>query len=369
MHSGIESKAAFTLETGDYGTPIQIASGDQIHFDNESLRPTQQNVKDDYFSITNRGYSISDQVFKSVGGNISIEPYYDDINLIAAAMGLSNLDSSPQDLSGGAFQHNFYLDDDKADRAQDSRDRSVPDVAKPMKRRGTVAIEKGANVWQYPSAMINTMTINADAVGGVSMNFGILARDIGLNQLPNGSSAGWTFANSSNEDKVLFEDIKVYVSDFDEVDPLNDSHLVCLSSFSFTIDSHLSIQNDRDTNTLISQPFGRLGTITGSFNFPFFTNAQETTQIQNLLDAQKVRIIILFTSDKSISASAIKYAYEIDIKQAFLTTGGADVSGPGIIPTQLNFIADRTATGAPTNVPNDIEFVIKNSISTNPLEY
>jgi len=370
MFSGVETKASYTLEAGDYGIPTLIAPGDQIHFNGESLRPTQQNANDDYFNLTGRGYSITDQIFKSIGGNISIEAYYDDINLIAAALGLSNLDTSPNDLLGGAWQHNFYFDDDKADRLQDTRDRATPVVAKPMKRRGTLAVDKGANVWQYPSAMVNTMTLNADAVGGVGFNFGILSRDIGLNQSPNTSSQFWAFKNPTDrdKDKVLFEDIKVFIADFDQPTQIN-ANLVCLSSFSITFDSHLSIQNDRDTNTLTSQPWGRLGTITGNLNFPFFSDAQETTQIQNLLDAQKVRIIILFTSDTIIASSAINYGYSIDIKQAFLTAGGADVSGAGIIPTQLNFIADRTPTSLITDVPNDVEFIITNQVSANPLEY
>ena len=371
MHSGVETKAAYTFEAGNYGVATLIAPGDQIHFNGESLRPTQQNANDDYFNLTGRGYSLTDQIFKSVGGNISIEAYYDDINLIAAALGLSNLDTSPADLLGGAWQHSFYFDDDKADRLQDARDKGTPNPAKPMKRRGTLAIDKGANVWQYPSAMVNTMTLNADAVGGVGFNFGIISRDIGMDQSTNTSSQFWEFKNPSDrdKDKVFFEDIKVWMADVTDPFPQDSSNLVCLSSFSITFDSHLSIQNDRETNTLISQPWGRLGTITGNFNFPFFSDAQETTQIQKLLDAEKVRIIVEFISDTTIASSAFKYGYTIDLKQVFLTTGGADVSGPGVIPTQLNFIADRTPIASITDVPNDVEFLIRNQVSSNPLEY
>lgn len=199
--TGYKSTAAFAIEESVHGIAKVLGSGDAIHIvsaaaDESPLYIQEPLIPENVPRLYGRHFE----------GNISIEGHYGEIALLAAALGGSHENVSPKSLGSGAYQHWFEPDWNLADRAVSVWESASPS-GKKLRRRGTLCLWRGGNLWQLDGVMVTRFELKAESGGKGWMNFDFTGRGKTLN--PAGQSvANWTFPTAST---IYFDGLKVYV--------------------------------------------------------------------------------------------------------------------------------------------------------------
>lgn len=202
--SGFKSKAGFKFDTTDYGDSETIAGNDQLHILSEGIVPM---VGHDEGSIHTGKYLSKDSLLtdRRSEGNLSEEVYYGDMNLMACALGMSH-DNSPINPTGSVYEHYFEPDYDLATREITPWDNPNNILGK-LRRRGTLCIDKDQDIWQFNSAMVQSMTIEI-SVNSITRNYSLVANPVKINADQNTISDGWDFLDGG---RALFTHCTVYL--------------------------------------------------------------------------------------------------------------------------------------------------------------
>lgn len=207
---GFKTKAAFRIETGAYGTPISCnTAGYQIPFISENIALANEYGN----SIQLRGLAgVKDnfQMAKKYSGDLTVELTYEScLYLLAAALGMSHQDESPETTNG--YLHNLDPSSDLSTRDWNGFEERNPTNTR--RARGTLCFEKDTSVWEYTSCMVNSLTIEA-APDRVKATLGVVANKFDQDSATNGDSGSYSF--SSNDEDVVWSDLTIYVKPVDE---------------------------------------------------------------------------------------------------------------------------------------------------------
>ena len=352
----ITSKAAFTFENGDYGVPIEIASGDQLHLVSESVRARTNVNQTRHLFAGRRASAFQNHQLRTVEGSITLEAYYDDMNLIAACLGISNRSFSPGSLGSG-YVHTLYMDDDMGDRAPTSDDGSGGD----MIRRGTLAIEKEVAIWQHVSAMVRSLNLVATPTT-VQITFGILGQALGLDQSPNTDSSGWSFINDDQNDRVTFDECEVFMATVGGT--IDDSgNRLCASAIGLNVSNGLGVAQDRNFGIESAPPYTKSPpVVSGTIRMPRYESGHASQLVFWATQGTKVEVLYRFTGR---SFGGGNFGWDIYIPEATIVSAGADTKGAAATPQDFAFIADRSPS---VNPPREITWTITNRKSNNPFE-
>lgn len=190
---GTAAKAAFKVETGDYKVAATAGAGNLIPAVSDQVGSAPAFRSSDAYS--GDGVSIAlDRRQNSNTGQVAIEPHYGDIAMLACLLGYSHQDASPVANGDGSYQHFFEPDYDIADRNFDYFDAASPSGT--LKRRGTLAVDKNAHIWEWVSLMLSSMQFGFTK-DGAAMSFGVLSPSFKLDPATNATSTSWTLPTGS----------------------------------------------------------------------------------------------------------------------------------------------------------------------------
>lgn len=206
---GHASKAAFKIETGNFGTSIALNGGgeyNQVHFLSEGFNPDVQYEKSMALE-GNAGYKTLYPTLKKYEGDLVIECWYRGMEaLLATTLGRSHQNNSPVDEGSGAYRHCFELSDDLSTRVFDIFDMTTPSGN--AVRRGTLAFEKDTSIWELASTMFNSLSFQATPER-VTLTLNGAAYSLTNDSGTNNTSTNWAVPPTENQ--VLFTDMSIYL--------------------------------------------------------------------------------------------------------------------------------------------------------------
>lgn len=211
LGKGIASKAAAKVETSSYGTAIALnGSGEtnQIHLISESLTKSTDFGK----AVTLDGDAAISSQFKILdkyAGDLVLEVYYSGLEkFFACALGMTHQNMSPS-YDGSAYTHYFEPSNDLSTRAFTNYEMNAPSGN--AIRRMTIGIEKDVSIWEFASAMIDSMTFEATPER-IQATFSVVAKTVEFDSATNNESTNWALPSES---QVLFGDANFYLVERD----------------------------------------------------------------------------------------------------------------------------------------------------------
>lgn len=210
---GSTSKAAFKIESGDYGTAIAVNGGseeNQIHLLSENLSPSVKHSSSVFLDGSSGARSLF-QILKQYAGDLGIEGHYDGIlPLMICTLGMSDQDNSPADRGSGAYEHCIEPSSDLS-----TRDFTIYEeiaASNVARRRGTLCVEKDVSIWENVSCMINGfgLEISPDSV---KFNFNVVPKSQDRDTGTNSASSNWDVPQST---QMKFEDCVLYLKPRDQ---------------------------------------------------------------------------------------------------------------------------------------------------------
>lgn len=198
--AGYRSLCAFALENSIAGIAKILGSGDAIHV--VEVQAVEEPIMAESQFVFSQGKRLAGNSQK---GSVMIEGHYGEVALLAAALGGSDEAKSPKSLGSGAYQHFFEPDWNLADRDVSLWESNSPSGK--FRRRGTLGLERGGNLWILDGCFFEALKINTDAGGKAWIELDFVSRSKVLNSADQ-SSVTWTFPTAS---PITFDALKVWV--------------------------------------------------------------------------------------------------------------------------------------------------------------
>ncbi|MFH1616661.1 MAG: phage tail tube protein [Planctomycetota bacterium] len=369
--AGYKSKTAWRKEAaqGAYGTPIECGANHQVPLVSESLAREIEKELDNVIRHK-AGYGGSDLLGKLVAGGISIEAVYRGIeSIICSALGFSNYSASPETIAAGVYKHTFELAEHLHTESWAAGDGILAGsgyLAGDNKiRRGTLCADKTISIWEYISAMINSITIKGNSKG-ISIELGLVPYNLDRASAVNTSSAAWTIPNSDWE-SILFQDMVLWIDDYSAGTALTDADAVGISEFEIKLENNLKVEKDSLSGLYIAEP-RREGKrlLTGSFTFPRY----ESDTFLAHLDDQTAQMAMLRFVGSQIGATGYYNTLWIWLPTLKFDKVAAPLNGPGMLTVTHEFTCELPAavpSGFPTQAEKELLIQIQNDLDTNPL--
>ncbi|MDZ7355750.1 MAG: hypothetical protein ONB55_21735 [candidate division KSB1 bacterium] len=198
--AGYKSICAFAIENSIAGIARVLGSGDAIHAVEVQVVEEPITVENQFVFFKGKRLAGNSQK-----GSLLIEGHYGEISLLAVALGGSDGAKSPISLGSGAYQHFFEPDWNLADRDVSLWESNIPSGK--FRRRGTLGLERGGNLWILDGCFFESLKINSNAGGKVWIELDFVSRSKVLNSVDQ-SSATWTFPIAS---LISFDALKIWV--------------------------------------------------------------------------------------------------------------------------------------------------------------
>ena len=204
----IFGKVAYKVEKNTaFGNPIAVSTGTM-------LKNVRLNMSDGQDFERIRAVNLSGGILKKtasqITGSIQTRMNYGLTELFYAA-GTSHRTLSPAAVTAGVYRHIIQTDCELQDRPIGLFENTATGN---LYRRGTLAVDKIARVWEYFGVYVNGFEIEI-APGAMSATFSVIAAGVVVPGATNTSSSGWTLPAGSD---VKFADTEIYIKPRDIFD-------------------------------------------------------------------------------------------------------------------------------------------------------
>lgn len=369
--AGFSTKTAWRKEDtqADYGEVIECGADQQIPLISEDL---SFNVEKDPDNVVRykAGQGAAYVTRKGVAGPANLECVYRGLeSIFASACGLCNYSESPKTMVAGVYKHTFELDENIGTKSWAAGDGILAGsgyLAGDNKvRRGTLCIDKSVSIWEFASAMINSITIHGDSKG-VRVDLDLVPYNIDRASAVNTASTTWSIPDDDWE-SVLFQDMAIWIDDYSEVTALTSADAVGVSEFSITLNNNLKIYQDSVSGLHIAEP-RREGKrqVTGSFTFPRY---ESDDFIDKLTGDDPMMAMIRFVGSEIASTGYYRTLW-IWLPNLKFDKVDAPVSNSGLLSVTHEFTAflpDAAPAGFPTQATKEMLIQLQNDYDTNPL--
>lgn len=349
---GALARLGFAPAAGPWGTPRLLGAGHLKEYVSESMTPDAQFIPDEQMAgqITQLG---GDRGNEFHSGDVVMDLKYEGMeDVIGLAFG---------DANGGAAPPQVGLDV------------AYKHVLKPASNKvgkyGTIVVDKGFEVWEYPTAKVGGFTLDVVPGRRARMTFPMIPQGLNINEGTgtNNTTTVATLTLPANRDFALFADLAVRMNLV--ADPaLGTAHLVYASEF------HVTLNNNYPTDDVTTR-YGRkidepiqdgYTEVTGSIAFSKYMT-ENKAWMTRILDKGSVKMDVKFTG-RAIGATNFSAALYFPNVQ--MVSGAPNVSGPGRVPFTAAFRSSRALsvpTGFPTGYTDALTMDIVNQRSTNAL--
>lgn len=367
--AGYKSKTAFRKEGVQvaYATPVECGTGHQMPII-PPIGLTRQIVKELDNAIRHKaGIGGSNVVTKQVSGACEFEMVYRGLeHLLICATGISE---EPETVDTGVYKNNFNLAENMhtesfmAGYGMLAGDGFL--AGDKLTRRGTLCIDKAVSpIWEYVSAMVQSMTIKGNAKG-VRVGVELIPYDLDRSSSTNTSSSSWSILND-DWDPVLFQDMVFWIDDYSASTALSSADAVGVSEFEIKLDNNLIVTQDSQSGLYIAEP-RRNGKrqVTGSFTFPRY----ESDTLLGKLEAQTAMMAMIKFTGPQIGATGYYYTFWIWLPTLRFDEIPVSVDSAGILSATHTFTAEIPAAvpaGFPTAAEKELLLQLQNDLSTNP---
>lgn len=259
---GANTKAAFKIETADYGVVESPGSGDQLHYVNFSMPRVMQLQN----SIHYTGFGVdtfSSKTGEILNGQVEIEPHYGEISLVACLLGQSHQDNSPVAKGGGAYVHYFEPDYDLADRAVNVFDQQSPSGT--YRRRGTLQIDTNVSIQRFISVMVTAMQLNIQA-SKVSMIFSLITHRM---DLIDDAAPSWSLPAGN---KMYFQEADIRIRALNVYLPSDSDPLTInegSGNINITVDESLVGYSGFSLARVVQDALNASGSLSGNYEVSF----------------------------------------------------------------------------------------------------
>lgn len=199
---------------------------------------------------------------------------------------------------------------------------------------GTLVIDKGPEVWEFPGAKVIGFAVRGEA--GRPVTFEVTARCDGLNRnTSSGTNNNTTIANVTYRSKalrVLFQHLTFRLNAQSDA-ALASGDAIQISSFVLTLTRPHSADHVSGQAAIIEPTENGLPTVNFEFALPEYSGA---THLDRIVNHTALKADLTFDSGVLAGSTSENYKVTLSIPQLVLTGGGAAVSGPDKIPHPLS---------------------------------
>lgn len=230
---------------------------------------------------------------------------------------------------------------------------------------GTLAIDKGVSVWEYPSVKVHGFVITAEAGQPAQITFNMIADDLlrsGDESPTNTTLASVTYPSTAL--RLLFDKATFRINAQAGAGLASPTDDVNISRFTLTYNRPLSGLHILGQNTITEPTADGIPEVTLEVGIDEYT---ADAFLNDLRQATAKKADIYFDSG-ILAGTAINYDFRINLPHLVPREGSAAVGGPGKIPESITFEAIKAAsnpTGMTDRGPLYIEVI--NQLTTDPL--
>ncbi|MFC2076626.1 phage tail tube protein [candidate division KSB1 bacterium] len=376
LGQGYRTKAGLARE-GDQTSwssttaPAVLGAGDLIPLLSESVEERLNRLPIDVLE-GKAGRTASDITGVRYTGQIRLQGQYSGLeSVLALAFGAEEPQVSPTTGPSGVYSRYYEFDSVLQTRSWQFGEgfRFDHGLLFGDKRvaRGTLGIDKDVSLWEFASAMVGSIELNANTADGLVIGTELVTRDLDRASTTNVTSTGWTYPGGRN--RVLFHDLTARLGVYSTGTSLSSGDNVRISDFSIRIENNL----EADTQTAnssrgIEEPVRNgVRTVTGSITIPCYRN-------DTFFDRHDADTLLMgdfkFTGP-DIGSSTARYRLNIYLPSFRLTKASAPVNGPGTVAETYSLEALIPA-GEPSGFPFDrlnseLFIELQNDVSVNVL--
>ncbi|MEE8109980.1 MAG: hypothetical protein V3T44_03030 [bacterium] len=229
---------------------------------------------------------------------------------------------------------------------------------------GTLAIDKGPEVWEFPSAKVIGFSISGEA--GQPVNFGITARCDALNRnTSGGTNNNTTMASVTYRSKalrVLFQHLTFRINAQSAGALASPTDDLQISSFNLSVTRPQSADHVSGQQGIIEPVEDGLPVVTLEFAIPEYAGA---THLDRMVAHTALKADLTFDSGVLAGAATQNYDAVISIPQLILTADEAAVAAAAKIPESISGRCEeaQTAPSGMTGITKPFRLVVHNKQS------